>query len=502
MRKNYLRVFLSLCLAIQFCVLPAQEPIHHTVYFSANHHELEGNSKTTLRQWIDSIAKYSTIAKIRISGHADNKGEADYNYLLSQKRAITLKGYFTEAGIDSAVIDLNYEGETSPIASNDTKEGRRLNRRAEIMISLEPGVIRVADSEPIVKDNFSELYELLGDPQQEFCIDVTRDTFLVGKRGTIIHYKANTIKKQNLSCACFTLKLNEYFDNSDLILNNLTTTSDGQPLESGGMIKLDGYCDGKKYELKPDEFFTVMVPTDTVLPGMKLLSANRDNDSTYLNWQLDPVSPDLEDFDFRLMLLRCGGVRNGPDVKYKCPFFFCRIGNFFRGLFGPGKRRQQQVEQSNNESTKEAMVMRKYALKGEDLAVALQKSKDNTGKDALKYYVYKNYNWDYRNIDRYKPGAKFINFIVENDPAPDTDVKIVFKNSKTVVPCFEKSKSYVFKQINEGADVWVIGLRYTTGKEIYCDIKEVNTSDKRTRLNFQPVTVEELKEKMKKINKI
>jgi len=145
--------------------------------------------------------------------------------------------------------------------------------------------------------------------------------------------------------------------------------------------------------------------------------------------------------------------------------------------------------------------MKKYQLIGEDLDKALQKSKDASGKDALKYYVYKNSNWDYRNIDRYKPGIKFVDFIVTNNPSKEMDIKIVFKESKTVVPSLEKRSSYIFKSINEDAEVWVVGLRYSAKKEIFLGLKEVNTSTQKTTLDFKLVSIDELKRILEPINK-
>jgi hypothetical protein len=501
MRTKQLPVLLFLCFALYSIGSEAQEP--YTVYFRSGSYDPGISSKADLKRMIDSVIATGKKFFITVIGSTDNKGPDSLNYKLSGQRALAVKNFLVRSGFNEEDIRMEFNGEASPVAGNETEEGRRLNRRAAIIIkeSGSNAVEKMLPPDNVPQGDIGELYSLLKTPADEFCIDLTRDTLLVGKRGTIIHYKANTIKKEGLSCKCFTLKLNEYFEKSDLIFNNLTTTSDGDLLESGGMIKLDGYCDGKKYELKPGESFTVMVPADTILPGMKLLSANRESDSAYLNWKIDPDNLVPDDFDWQRMMLTCGGVRRGPIASGKCPFFFCQIRDFFRGLFGGERKYKKSDVRSNDESEKEQGLIMKYELKGEELSVALQKSKENAGKDALKYYVYKNSNWDYRNIDRYKGGTRFINFIVENKPDHETDVKIVFKISKTVVPCFERGASYVFKNINDDADVWVVGLKYTVNKEIYLGLKEINTSEKRTKLDYRQVTVEELKTIMRKINK-
>lgn len=495
--KNFVVCYVML---LHLQIIKAQQSIQHTVYFNNNNtHFISANEGQSLKRIIDSVSHLFEIDKISLSGHTDNKGSSGYNYDLSKLRAGSVREFLIKEGINDDKISVESKGETFPAASNKTPHGRMLNRRTEIIISLRnlPVVTETSVVEE-PKGDIGQLYDILKGEPQEYCIDITRDTFLVGTRGTIIHYKANTIKSENMSCKCFTLELNEYFDKSDLILNNLTTTSDGRLLESGGMVKLDGFCDGKNYQLKPDEFFTVMIPTDTVLAGMKLLSANRNNDTDYLNWQLDPVNSDLDNFDYSKMLWACRGGELGPPAK--CPFFFCKIRNFFGDLF-EGRQYKNRDLRNNAESDKEKALLKKYELKGADLAIALEKSKDNSGKESLKYYVYKNYSWDYRNIDRYKDGVKFINFTIKNKPNKETDVKIIFKNSKTVVPCFEKGNSYIFMSINDNEDVWVVGLRFTVKKEIYFDLQEINTSLKQITLEFKQVSVEELKEIMKKVNK-
>ena len=75
----------------------------------------------------------SNNVKIEIGGHTDNVGTKAYNKFLSNKRAILAKAYLVENGISVARIETKGYGEEFPIATNSTKEGRRLNRRAELV---------------------------------------------------------------------------------------------------------------------------------------------------------------------------------------------------------------------------------------------------------------------------------------------------------------------------------------------------------------------------------
>ena len=495
--KKYLAL-LILKLSLLSYTAGAQETTASVkLYFEKNSFQLNATETKILAQFIDSLKSLPvSITGLKITGNCDNTGTITYNKELAYKRAEQVKNYIHLSGLfRSENIELLSNGEELALYNNNTEEGRRMNRRADIEVNM---TIQYKSSMPAPEPplgNLDEIYNMLKTPAQEFCINVTRDTFLVGKRGTIIHYKANTIKKTSVSCPCFTIRLNEYYDNSELVLNNLTTTSGGQLLESGGMIRLEGFCNGEKYELKENEYLTVMVPSDTILPGMKLLSANRATSAEYLDWKLDETN--LDDFDYERMKLACGGGGKSFETG-KCPFFFCRIRKMFRGR----KYKNKLDIKVNDLSEKEKLILKNYDLKGEDLAVAMEKSKDSSGLKTLKYYTYKNFNWDYRNIDRMKPGMKFVNFIVENKPDKETDVKIVFMDLRTVVPCFERSSVYLFKEVYANQPVWVIGLKFTIHKLIYLGMKESNTADRKTTLEFKSVTIEELGEALKVINKI
>jgi len=74
------------------------------------------------------------IRKIRIEGHTDSKGSNRKNKKLSDKRAKAVMKYLVKNGIDADRLEYKGYGETTPIDSNDTKEGRQRNRRVEFTI--------------------------------------------------------------------------------------------------------------------------------------------------------------------------------------------------------------------------------------------------------------------------------------------------------------------------------------------------------------------------------
>jgi len=71
---------------------------------------------------------------LRISGHTDNVGSEESNLILSRNRAQAVKDYLVAKGVDGGKLVVEYHGESQPIATNDTPEGRQKNRRVEMTI--------------------------------------------------------------------------------------------------------------------------------------------------------------------------------------------------------------------------------------------------------------------------------------------------------------------------------------------------------------------------------
>ncbi len=75
---------------------------------------------------------HSREGDITITGHTDSLGSAKYNQWLSEKRAQAIADYIVRKGVSSSRIIVKGEGESFPIASNETAEGRAENRRVDI----------------------------------------------------------------------------------------------------------------------------------------------------------------------------------------------------------------------------------------------------------------------------------------------------------------------------------------------------------------------------------
>jgi outer membrane protein OmpA-like peptidoglycan-associated protein len=70
----------------------------------------------------------------QVVGHTDSTGNPEHNMALSQRRAQSVEAYLADRGIARARLAADGRGQTQPVASNATEEGRTQNRRVEIYL--------------------------------------------------------------------------------------------------------------------------------------------------------------------------------------------------------------------------------------------------------------------------------------------------------------------------------------------------------------------------------
>lgn len=111
------------------------------VLFDTGKAELKGGAVVTISKISNFMKTYPT-RKLLVEGFTDSRGSDSYNLDLSERRANAVRNALTAAGVESERIQVRGYGESYPIASNDTPEGRQLNRRVEVIISDEDGNIQ------------------------------------------------------------------------------------------------------------------------------------------------------------------------------------------------------------------------------------------------------------------------------------------------------------------------------------------------------------------------
>jgi outer membrane protein OmpA-like peptidoglycan-associated protein len=103
------------------------------ILFDTDSADLRSTSRSTLQTLANNFNQYPNEI-FEVDGHTDSSGTSDHNQGLSERRASSVANYLSSQGVPRAQISARGYGESQAKASNDTPEGRQLNRRVEIHI--------------------------------------------------------------------------------------------------------------------------------------------------------------------------------------------------------------------------------------------------------------------------------------------------------------------------------------------------------------------------------
>lgn len=104
------------------------------VFFATNRDTILPRSTPVLQAVAHALAELPTIRRVDIEGHTDDRGEDAANLDLSQRRAASVVRWLTEHGIDASRLESHGYGESRPITTNTTVQGRGTNRRVVFRI--------------------------------------------------------------------------------------------------------------------------------------------------------------------------------------------------------------------------------------------------------------------------------------------------------------------------------------------------------------------------------
>lgn len=335
-----MRVVLTCCI---FLLLVGNVSGQRTeVYFKSEAYRVDKIGK----QKLDSLAKVISSKGLSygLFGYSDTTGSVRYNQILSDKRVKTVHDYLVNKFKLSAPEKSESYGESK---SSDT----------EIAISRKV-VVEIYGGK---RTELQEFYAQLANEPQTFAINSCRDTVLTGVNGTIVNIPKNAF---NISGGCKTIEfqLKEVFKKSEMVMENLTTTANGRILDTQGMLYLNAMSEEDTLELIKD--ILIMKPTDTIREGVKMFDGARDPHSDEMNWTINNNSVlrnfNLKDFSACPDFLICGGGMSGlacsmsakDSLEYAkcirkllcslgrctcgalqgCPFFWCKVNNFFKNL--------------------------------------------------------------------------------------------------------------------------------------------------------------------------
>lgn len=534
--RPYLPLNLLLLLALGCCLTGQGQSnlIKKTLYFSS------GQYRAVPAAIADWAGFHDSSVAILVEGHADSRGSRVTNQHLSRMRAQSVKACLVGLGFSPEQVVVRAWGAVLPVASNRTAAGRQKNRRVEISLSR---------AVPVEVPDIAILYRQLATPLQRFCIDSRRDTILRCKQGTIVYIKANSLKAPpdcDSSCISFNVREDRLY--SDMILDDLSTTSDGALLQTQGMIYAEAIdCQGRPVTLQKD--MVILMPTDVINPGAGIFSGNRGVDGI-MNWTRDTGArlsgitlPDLD-------------ICAEPEIKFddpmkkgqpqRCPLFFCKIGRLFRGRpkeqpvapvspppadtsvqrTDTALRRMKCVEvaelfrsyiDGNPEPLMRAINQPLLDLLGvssiprlkDTLSrmvtknIALAYKNKTLSFDNFKYYIYNTSRLGWHNIDCFQNirPADQVTVKVRLSPAKNITCKLVFTSRGIVMPPSRKSDQFEFQGTPRGEKAVAIAIKYEEGKPFLAMKEIVVGSTTAIDMEWRSVTLEELQQELRRLDR-
>lgn len=136
MNKYLLTMICACVLALSGCASKStpQMPAPMNVYFAHASAKIDSADTKAIQNYIAQNDKFVKCPKsvVFVGGHTNSVGTVKYNDKLSQKRANAVRSVLVTAGVPNDKIHVKAYGSRAPIADNDTENGLKVNRRAEI----------------------------------------------------------------------------------------------------------------------------------------------------------------------------------------------------------------------------------------------------------------------------------------------------------------------------------------------------------------------------------
>lgn len=393
-------------------------------------------------------------------------------------------------------------------------------------------------------ERFASFHKKLDKPKQHFKFNPNHDTIFVGKEGTELTIAAHALETLDGSPVDgpVDLSINEYYGTADMLMANLTTTSHGRLLETGGMLHIEAFSDGERCRLKEGEMITLSMPTKVRKDDMELfvgvetkngidweLEREYENDTSdfvvEIGWsyESEPEFPGgvgklIEYFQKNLEYpedAKEAGMEGKVYVEFKVNVSGyikdVRVlggrSSFFdqpsiAAIYGmprwkPAMRRGQPVEY------KMSMPI-SYSLDGGSNGRRYRITAPVIGMDvsavSASAYLLRGSKLGWINCDRFyrEKGPKTSYFVAADWETP-TDVKMVFKDFKSILPGRRQDGNFVFSNIPIGAEVTLVGIK-KDGEQLLLSMKDVQITERGiSEMQYEPVSIEVLKEKFKEL---
>jgi TonB family protein len=418
-----------------------------------------------------------------------------------------------------------------------------LFRPPTILSCGELRIINKEDSSFLRRDSIRKLFKI----PELFSINNDRDTIITCQEGTTLIIPSNSFvsaETGNPISGKLTISVREYYNLSDILLDKLTTTSDTSLLETAGMFHIEAVSNYGNCKLRDDKKIEISFPGNNKKDDMQIFSG--DWRGGILNWKSMANSPSLtkiysnvdvlpqfpggdqglalfissnlkyparaKEFEIegiayiRFTIAKDGNVKDVFVLKGFDPECDKEALKAVRGLpkFIPGKVNGTNVSVDHTLP----IVFRLTSLGLNEVSNQRSFGKifsDSTINSPNSFstfnYVFSIFKLGWINCDRFLNGkGEKIDFKVKLYNYGESDVKIVFHRFKCVVPSFSSGENHVFHAVPKGEKITILAFKNIDNKPMLA-IKETIVSELIEKdLIFNPITMEELKNEMKKFD--
>ena len=535
-------------IAIYFAFLPfatAQNNLVdlHSIYFQLGTAALSESAQIKLYQLRKELAQYTENYYLEIHAHTDNVGTDKDNKLLSDERAAKVANYLVSKGLTTSSIKKFTYGESMPKSENNSSAGRQENRRVDIKIYINNTNYQDTDYkklsykskiEALSSDWMKNLKTVqalasnnLKTTVQLFDIDPKSDTLLIGKSGTAIYILAETFEPI-IDENKITISLNEIYKKSDMILTNFSTSTNGQILESGGMVHIIAIDGTKEYSKPLKHDISFFFPTLEMRGDMDLYFGEADINSN-VNWVLskqkisdyegfkDPNASNENDYtgnyfdnlglkkhrkiinpESNIICINYGMtpiLANNPSpfcTEASCPLFCCGL----EKIFTPKIHKAKVVAQIQaclgsflkDNNLKNSMaegdlvelseeLKRRYGNNFEEMRIAIERKKieifekafdeGNVSMESMNFYIFSTGRLGSINCDALLNNQEPKQMLAFNLPkdAPIIDAKLVLKERNSVLNVSSiRTGKICFNNIPIGMQVVLVVIDYSQNK--------------------------------------
>tara|TARA_B110000967_G_scaffold204939_1_gene248414 strand:- start:751 stop:1977 length:1227 start_codon:yes stop_codon:yes gene_type:complete len=394
-----------------------------------------------------------------------------------------------------------------------------------------------------------------------FNIQANSDTILFGKSGTAIYLEANSLVFEDGTAINSEIKIEvkEYYSTSDIITHNLSTTSNGELLETGGMINIKAFSDNKPLKLKSGKEIIVHFPKDDNNNTKKMnLFSGELNDQNQVTWNEEPSSEGYVKDSILYWYHKHEGLDNSrlylADGRYiydwinselkltkdEQDYVMFKDINLHYTVTTEGelinvhfkKKVDKKFKKRILSIVKQIPKLKPYSISGNPISMngwiefrvtivpPLYESNTNylesienkypdfeeknitdLSKVELHYYIFNSAKLGWLNVDRFvnDPSPK-VDMNIKLKKPQDVMIKMVYNEFKSVVPPKFEGKTHYFNNIPKGKDITILVIRYDDDK-VEMSITEQKTEEgKIDKFNFKVYTMGELKKELEKLN--